>query len=62
MFIADYGIEPLICHLEQGINGVSVYPLEQYTAELAAANEIVKQDADFSLEYCRELCQRVWGK
>lgn len=62
VFIADYGIEPLICHLEQGINGVSVYPLEQYTAELAAANEIVKQDADFSLEYCRELCQRVWGK
>lgn len=61
VYIAEYGVEPLVCHLEKGTNGVTVYPLDVYTAELAAANEIVKQAPDFSLEYCRELCRAVWG-
>ena len=59
--IKDYGVMPLVCHLEKGFGGVTVYPLEEYTEELAGKNEIVKQDADFSLKYCRELCERVLG-
>ena len=59
--IKDYGVMPLVCHLEKGFGGVTVYSLEEYTEELAGRNEIVKQDASFSLEYCRELSERVFG-
>ena len=58
--ISEYGVEPVVCHLEQGVNGVTVYKLEDYTEELAKRNEIKYQDAAFSLEYCEELCAEVW--
>lgn len=60
--ILNYGVEPLVCHLETGFGGVTVYPLEAYTEELAERNEIVKQDSSFSLEYCQELSERVFGE
>lgn len=60
--IADYGIEPVVCHLEQGTNGVTVYKLTDYTEELAARNQILLQDASFSKEYCVELCLDVFGE
>ena len=60
--IAEYGIEPVVCHLEQGINGVTVYKLSEYTEELAEKNQILLQDDAFSLEYCGELCEQVWSK
>ena len=59
--IMEYGVEPVVCHLSEGINGVSVYFLDEYTEELAGQNEIVKQDANFSYDYCVELCDKVWG-
>lgn len=58
--IQEYGVMPLVAHLEEGINGVTVYPLEEYTEELAAKNRIIKQDSAFSLSYCQELCGKVW--
>lgn len=58
--IAEYDVTPVVCHLEKGTNGVTVYTLEDYTAELGAANQIVHQDASFSLEYCEHLCAQVW--
>ncbi len=58
--ISDYGIEPVVCHLEQGINGVTVYSLDEYTEELAGRNQIIYQDSTFDLEYCKELCMKVW--
>lgn len=58
--ITDYGIVPLVCHLEEGFKGVTVYLLEEYTEELAERNAIVKQDGNFSLEYCLKLCERVF--
>lgn len=61
-YIAEYGVEPVVCHVEAGIGGVTVYPLEIYTQELAAQNEIVRQDDGFSLEYCKELCEKVFGE
>lgn len=60
--ITDYGVEPLVCHLEEGFGGVTVYPLDQYTEQLAERNEIVKQDSSFSLEYCRELSELIFGE
>lgn len=59
--IADYGVEPLVCHLTPGINGVTVYRLSEYTEELAEENSIRLQDAVFSLDYCQELCRQIWG-
>lgn len=59
--IAEYGVEPVVCQLEQGVNGVTVYKLDDYTAELAERNRICLQDAAFSLEYCQQLCEEVWG-
>lgn len=61
VFIMDYGVEPVICHLTEGTNGVTVYFLEDYSTALAGQNEIVKQDADFSYAYCVNLCDQVWG-
>ena len=59
--IAEYGVVPVVCHLEQGINGVTVYKLEDYTEELAEKNQIRLQDAVFSKEYCEQLCEGVWA-
>lgn len=59
--ITEYGVLPVVCHLEKGFGGVTVYPLAEYTEELAARNEISKQDESFSLEYCRELAESVFG-
>lgn len=62
VYIADYGVEPLVCHLEEGSNGVTVYFLDDYSEELALRNEIRGQDPAFSLEYCVSLCEEVWGE
>lgn len=59
--ITEYGVLPVVCHVEKGFGGVTVYPLAEYTEELAARNEIRKQDESFSLDYCRELAERVFG-
>ncbi|MCM1187375.1 MAG: CapA family protein [Lachnoclostridium sp.] len=62
VLIADYGVMPLVCHVEAGTDGVTVYALSDYTEELAERNAIIQQDSAFSLEYCRELCDRVWNE
>lgn len=59
--VSDYGIEPLICHVTEGQDGVTVYKLTDYTEELASENSIISQDSAFSLTYCRDLCKQVWG-
>lgn len=61
VYIAEYGVLPLVCHVEEGIGGVTVYPLSRYTDELEARNAIREQDANFSKKYCEELCEQVWG-
>lgn len=60
-FIMEYGVEPVICHLTEGTNGVTTYFLDDYTSVLASQNEIIHQDPNFSYEYCVELCDKVWG-
>ncbi len=59
--ITDYYVDALVCHVSEGTDGVTTYLLRDYTPELAAQNEIIKQDASFSYEYCIELCNKVWG-
>ena len=59
--IEDYGIIPLVCHVQSGREGVTVYRFDEYNSELALVNEINKQDSAFDYEYCNELIHRVWG-
>lgn len=59
--IKSANVRPVICHLEPGINGATVYFLDQYTEELADRNAIRSQDGNFSLEYCRQIAQQVFG-
>lgn len=60
VFIKAYGIEPLVCHVEEGRDGVTVYPLSEYTEELAEKNAIRLQDGNFSLQYCHDLIEQVF--
>lgn len=59
--IADYGVRPLVSHVTSGPGGVTTYFLEDYSEELAGENGITSQDSQFSLEYCMDLCDSVWG-
>lgn len=59
--ISDYGVRALVTDLRDGRDGVTVYPLSAYTAEQADSNAIRRQDSSFCLDYCRTLCDRVWG-
>lgn len=61
-YISYYGVEPLVCHLSEGTNGVTTYLLSDYSQQLAAENMIIIQDSEFSLEYCENLCDEVWGE
>ena len=60
--IKDYDVQPLISHVTSGQAGVTTYFLEDYSEKLGKENEIVSQDADFSLQYCIDLCDSVWGE
>ncbi len=57
--ISDYEMIPLVCHVQDGTNNVSVYFMDEYTEELASQNEIIMQDNAFSLTYCRDLWEKV---
>ncbi len=59
--VSDYDVEAVVCHLRSGHNGVTVYPLSEYTDEMGQENEIISQDPGFSREKCVELCNKVWG-
>jgi len=59
--IKDYTVYPLVAHLEKSRGAVTTYLLGDYTSELASKNAIREQDSSFSLEYCYELSEKVWG-
>lgn len=57
--VADYSAFPLVSHVEKGEQKITVYPLEDYTEQMAAQNEIVKQDSNFSREYIIKLWDEI---
>jgi len=60
-YISDYGVTPIVCHVRNETQKLTVYKLSDYTEELANENEIIHSDPDFSLEYCEELVKKVFG-
>lgn len=59
--ITDYGVTPLIAHMVEGTGQPTVYPLADYTQALAEESAMSDKDPGFSLDYCRALCQQVFG-
>lgn len=59
-FIEDYDVVPLISHMVSGSQNPTVYPIAEYTEELAAENEMSRKDPKFTLEYCEDLCKEVF--
>lgn len=60
--IAKYGVKAIVMHNGGTRFGSSVYPLSKYTEELAKKNIMKTQDYMFSLEFCKNICNEVWGK
>lgn len=60
-YIAEYGVDAIVCHTQAKTNGITVYTLSEYSEELADKNAIRKQDGNFSYSYCIDLCNQVWG-
>ena len=60
--IAKYGVKATVMHNGGTRFGSSIYPLTQYTEELAKKNVMKTQDYMFSLEFCKNICNEVWGK
>ena len=60
--IAKYGVKAIVMHNGGTRFGSSVYPLSKYTEELAKKNVMKTQDNMFSLNFCKKVCNEVWGK
>lgn len=61
VIIEDYGVEPLVTQMLTGRNRITTYKLCDYSQALADENEIIERDSAFSLNYCRNLCNKVFG-
>ena len=60
--IVKYGVKATVMHNGGTKYGSRVYPLSKYTEELAKKNVMKAQDYMFSLEFCKKVCDEVWGK
>ncbi len=58
--ITGNDIEALVTHLSKKRDELTVYRLIDYNDRLSESNEILKQDPDFSVDYCRDLCDKIW--
>ncbi|NLP13031.1 MAG: CapA family protein [Clostridium sp.] len=54
-FVKNYSAVPLVTHMKTGVGLITTYKFEDYSAELAEENEIIKQDPNFSYEYCIDI-------
>lgn len=61
VFIKDYSATPLVTHVLTGTGLITTYKLSDYTEKLASENEIVASDPSFSLQYCKNLFEKVFG-
>lgn len=62
LFVKDYGVRPLVSHVQSAIDGSTVYFLKDYTQAKSFLNEIRSRDPDFSYLYCERLCEEIFDK
>ncbi len=61
VWIEKYGVEALVTHLVAGSGLITTYRLSDYTPELEALNQMKNQDDSFSIQYCIDICDDVFG-
>ena len=61
VYISEYSAEPIVTYVSQSQEEIAVYPLEQFTDEMANNSYTIKFDDDFSKGYCEELWINVIG-
>lgn len=62
VYIKNYGVEPLVTQLLYGKQEITTYKLADYTEEMAGKNQILEKDSAFSLTFCKQLCEKIFGK
>jgi poly-gamma-glutamate synthesis protein (capsule biosynthesis protein) len=60
--LISFELVPVVVHLSEEKQGVTVYRFSDYTEELAEKNAIIKQDEAFSIDYCKNLFCKVFGE
>ena len=62
-YVKSYSVVPLVTQKLFGPGLITTYKLSDYTSELAAQNAIRRDEngTDFSLEFCQQLSQQVFG-
>lgn len=57
----EYGIRPVVCHEGDDGESYTTYFLDEYTEDMAARNNVLSSDPEFSYSYCYEITQQVFG-
>lgn len=58
-YIKEYGAEPLVTYVSTDRETIAVYPMDEFTDEMAQSSHTIKYTTDFSKRYCEELWERV---
>lgn len=61
VYIKEYGAEPLVTYVSSDKKEISVYPMEQFTEEMAASSFTVRRDPNFTKERMEEIWEQVFG-
>lgn len=61
VYIKEYGAEPLVTYVSSDKKEISVYPMEQFTEEMAASSFTVRRDPNFTKEHMEEIWEQVFG-
>lgn len=56
------GLMPLVTHFEAGAKNYRVYPLDQYTPELAQKHRLRAKNSDLTIDHFTQLSQDLWGE
>lgn len=59
--IKEYGVKALVNHRENRYQGSKIYELSAYRDSLSKKHAIRALHPGFSLKYCKDLCDQVWG-
>ena len=61
VYIKEYSAEPLVTYVSADEKEISIYPMELFTEEMAASSITYLKDPNFSVEYCEQLWEEVFG-
>jgi poly-gamma-glutamate capsule biosynthesis protein CapA/YwtB (metallophosphatase superfamily) len=50
--------DPIVTHYEAGFNNLAIYPLSEYSEELASKHGVRRRTPEFSMEYIQDIIDR----